>query len=151
MCWNDTFLCVILQLRLTVAEALGSMSHLMAHDKLEEQLPKLLPTILGLYKKNSEHYIISKVKPSSPFHNYRKCLLEVNRSTSYSIQVHMLFHPLWTVSILCSIKTWKCVIVFALFKQPAVTFIVRSDFMTSLWENPGLCTAWCSQILFVFV
>ncbi|XP_073782226.1 maestro heat-like repeat-containing protein family member 1 isoform X1 [Danio rerio] len=48
------------KLRLTVAEALGSMSHLMAHDKLEEQLPKLLPTILGLYKKNTEHYIISK-------------------------------------------------------------------------------------------
>uniref|UniRef100_A0A673MNJ9 Maestro heat-like repeat-containing protein family member 1 n=1 Tax=Sinocyclocheilus rhinocerous TaxID=307959 RepID=A0A673MNJ9_9TELE len=65
------------KLRLTVAEALGSMSHLMAHDKLEEQLPKLLPTVLGLYKKNSEHYIISKVKPSSPFHNYRKCLVEV--------------------------------------------------------------------------
>lgn len=51
------------------------------------------------------------------------------------------FPPLWTLFILCSIKTWKCVIVFALFKQPAVTFIVRSDFMTSLWENPGLCTA----------
>lgn len=48
------------KLRLTVAEAVGSMSHLMAHDKLEEQLPKLLPTILGLYKKNAEHYIISK-------------------------------------------------------------------------------------------
>ncbi|XP_052003052.1 maestro heat-like repeat-containing protein family member 1 [Xyrauchen texanus] len=48
------------KLRLTVAEAFGSMSHLMAHDKLEEQLPKLLPTILGLYKKNTEHYIISK-------------------------------------------------------------------------------------------
>uniref|UniRef100_A0A672K8G5 Maestro heat-like repeat family member 1 n=1 Tax=Sinocyclocheilus grahami TaxID=75366 RepID=A0A672K8G5_SINGR len=99
------------KLRLTVAEALGSMSHLMAHDKLEEQLPKLLPTILGLYKKNSEHYIISKVRPSSPFHNYRKCLVEVNRSTSYSVQVQMLFPPLWTVSILCcSVKTWKCVI-----------------------------------------
>ncbi|KAI2655146.1 Maestro heat-like repeat-containing protein family member 1 [Labeo rohita] len=53
------------KLRLTVAEALGSMSHLMAHDKLEEQLPKLLPTILGLYKKNSEHYIISKVLEAS--------------------------------------------------------------------------------------
>uniref|UniRef100_A0AAR2JL30 Maestro heat-like repeat family member 1 n=1 Tax=Pygocentrus nattereri TaxID=42514 RepID=A0AAR2JL30_PYGNA len=48
------------KLRLTVAEALGSMSHLMAHDKLEEQLPKLIPTILSLYKKNPEHYIISK-------------------------------------------------------------------------------------------
>ncbi|KAF4088237.1 hypothetical protein AMELA_G00080220 [Ameiurus melas] len=48
------------KLRLTVAEALGLMSHLMAHDKLEEQLPKLFPAILGLYKKNPEHYIISK-------------------------------------------------------------------------------------------
>ncbi|XP_031432555.1 maestro heat-like repeat-containing protein family member 1 isoform X2 [Clupea harengus] len=48
------------KLRLTVAEALGSMSHLMAHDKLEEQLPKLIPTILSLYKKIPEHYIISK-------------------------------------------------------------------------------------------
>ncbi|XP_072535589.1 maestro heat-like repeat-containing protein family member 1 isoform X2 [Salminus brasiliensis] len=48
------------KLRLTVAEALGSMSHLMAHDKLEEQLPKLVSTILSLYKKNPEHYIISK-------------------------------------------------------------------------------------------
>ncbi|KAL4616905.1 maestro heat-like repeat-containing protein family member 1 isoform X1 [Arapaima gigas] len=48
------------KLRLTVAEALGSMSHLMPHDKLEEQLPKLIPTIVSLYKKSSEHYIISK-------------------------------------------------------------------------------------------
>ena len=37
------------------------MSHLMANDKLEEQIPKLIPTILSLYKKNNEHYIISKV------------------------------------------------------------------------------------------
>ncbi|XP_063055853.1 maestro heat-like repeat-containing protein family member 1 isoform X2 [Engraulis encrasicolus] len=61
----DVLFCTWLQsrepkLRLTVAEALGPMSHLMAHDKLEEQLPKLLPTILSLYKKNPEHYIISK-------------------------------------------------------------------------------------------
>ncbi|KAM6967979.1 maestro heat-like repeat-containing protein family member 1 [Aplochiton taeniatus] len=48
------------KLRLTVAEALGFMSHLMANEKLEEQIPKLLPTILSLYKKNNEHYIISK-------------------------------------------------------------------------------------------
>lgn len=54
--------CVTLQLRLTVAEALGLMSHLMAHDKLEEQLSKLLPAVLSLYKKNPEHYIISKVQ-----------------------------------------------------------------------------------------
>lgn len=49
------------QLRLTVAEAVGSMCHLMASDKLEEQLPKLIPAILSLYKKNNEHYVISKV------------------------------------------------------------------------------------------
>ncbi|XP_068999386.1 maestro heat-like repeat-containing protein family member 1 isoform X1 [Embiotoca jacksoni] len=48
------------KLRLTVAEALGSMCHLMASDKLEEQIPKLIPVILSLYKKNNEHYIISK-------------------------------------------------------------------------------------------
>lgn len=49
------------KLRLTVADALGSMCHLMASDKLEEQIPKLIPAILSLYKKhNNEHYIISK-------------------------------------------------------------------------------------------
>ncbi|XP_034468232.1 maestro heat-like repeat-containing protein family member 1 isoform X1 [Hippoglossus hippoglossus] len=48
------------KLRLTVAEAVGSMCHLMASDKLEEQIPKLIPAILSLYKKNNEHYIISK-------------------------------------------------------------------------------------------
>lgn len=51
----------VFQLRLTVAEAVGSMCHLMASEKLEEQMPKLIPAILSLYKKNSEHYIISKV------------------------------------------------------------------------------------------
>nr|XP_004568167.2 maestro heat-like repeat-containing protein family member 1 isoform X1 [Maylandia zebra]XP_004568168.2 maestro heat-like repeat-containing protein family member 1 isoform X1 [Maylandia zebra]XP_004568169.2 maestro heat-like repeat-containing protein family member 1 isoform X1 [Maylandia zebra] len=48
------------KLRLTVAEAVGSMCHLMASDKLEEQIPRLVPAILSLYKKNNEHYIISK-------------------------------------------------------------------------------------------
>ncbi|AWO96969.1 putative maestro heat-like repeat-containing protein family member 1 [Scophthalmus maximus] len=48
------------KLRLTVAEAVGSMCHLMASDKLEEQIPKLIPAVLSLYKKNNEHYIISK-------------------------------------------------------------------------------------------
>ncbi|KAJ3597626.1 hypothetical protein NHX12_001144, partial [Muraenolepis orangiensis] len=48
------------KLRLTVAEAVGSMSHLMASDKLEEQIPKLLPAMLSLYKKNNEHFVISK-------------------------------------------------------------------------------------------
>ncbi|XP_014876245.1 maestro heat-like repeat-containing protein family member 1 isoform X3 [Poecilia latipinna] len=48
------------KLRLTVGEAVGSMCHLMASDKLEEQLPRIIPTIVSLYKKNTEHYVISK-------------------------------------------------------------------------------------------
>ncbi|XP_061806331.1 maestro heat-like repeat-containing protein family member 1 isoform X1 [Nerophis lumbriciformis] len=48
------------KLRLTVAEAVGSMCHLMASDKLEEQIPKVIPAMLSLYKKNNEHHIISK-------------------------------------------------------------------------------------------
>lgn len=56
-----SFYLLVFQLRLTVAEAVGSMCHLMASDKLEEQIPRLVPAILSLYKKNNEHYIISKV------------------------------------------------------------------------------------------
>ncbi|XP_068612025.1 maestro heat-like repeat-containing protein family member 1 [Brachionichthys hirsutus] len=48
------------KLRLTVAEAVCSMCHLMASDKLEEHIPKLIPAMLSLYKKNNEHYLISK-------------------------------------------------------------------------------------------
>ncbi|XP_013858806.1 maestro heat-like repeat-containing protein family member 1 isoform X2 [Austrofundulus limnaeus] len=48
------------KLRLTVAEAVGSMCHLMPSEKLEEQLPRIVPAIMSLYKKNTEHYIISK-------------------------------------------------------------------------------------------
>uniref|UniRef100_A0A8C7X9D7 Maestro heat-like repeat family member 1 n=1 Tax=Oryzias sinensis TaxID=183150 RepID=A0A8C7X9D7_9TELE len=48
------------KLRLTVADAVGSMCHLMPSDKLEEQIPKIIPTIMSLYKKNNEHYVISK-------------------------------------------------------------------------------------------
>uniref|UniRef100_A0A1A8FIU1 Maestro heat-like repeat family member 1 n=2 Tax=Nothobranchius korthausae TaxID=1143690 RepID=A0A1A8FIU1_9TELE len=48
------------KLRLTVAEAVGSMCHLMPRDKLEEQIPRIVPAIMSLYKKNNEHYIISK-------------------------------------------------------------------------------------------
>uniref|UniRef100_A0A672ZYM9 Maestro heat-like repeat family member 1 n=1 Tax=Sphaeramia orbicularis TaxID=375764 RepID=A0A672ZYM9_9TELE len=48
-------------LRLMVAEALGSMCHLMGSEKLEEQIQRLIPAILSLYKKHSnEYYIISK-------------------------------------------------------------------------------------------
>ncbi|XP_061112015.1 maestro heat-like repeat-containing protein family member 1 [Conger conger] len=48
------------KLTLTVTSALGSMSLLLAQDKLEELLPRLIPAILSVYKRNSEHYIISK-------------------------------------------------------------------------------------------
>ncbi|KAM9723202.1 maestro heat-like repeat-containing protein family member 1 isoform 1-T1 [Menidia menidia] len=48
------------KLRMTVAEAVGSMCHLMASDKLEEQIPRIIPAILSLYKKNNEHLVISK-------------------------------------------------------------------------------------------
>ncbi|NXA57418.1 MROH1 protein, partial [Nothocercus julius] len=48
------------KLRLAVVEAIGPMSYLMPSEKLEEQLPKLIPGILGLYKKHAEAFSISK-------------------------------------------------------------------------------------------
>ncbi|XP_035296589.1 maestro heat-like repeat-containing protein family member 1 isoform X10 [Cricetulus griseus] len=48
------------KLRLAVVAALGPMSHLLPSEKLEEQLPKLLPAVLGLYKKHAETFLISK-------------------------------------------------------------------------------------------
>lgn len=48
------------KLRLAVVEALGPMSHLLPSEKLEEQLPKLLPGVLALYKKHAETSHISK-------------------------------------------------------------------------------------------
>lgn len=48
------------KLRLAVVEALGPMSHLLPSEKLEEQLPKLLPGILALYKKHAETCHVSK-------------------------------------------------------------------------------------------
>uniref|UniRef100_A0A8U7NY87 Maestro heat like repeat family member 1 n=1 Tax=Corvus moneduloides TaxID=1196302 RepID=A0A8U7NY87_CORMO len=48
------------KVRLAVVAALGPMSSLLPEEKLEEQLPKLLPGILGLYKKHPEPFPISK-------------------------------------------------------------------------------------------
>ena len=45
-----------------MVDAIGHMTLIMANDKLEEQLPKLLPGITGLYKKHTEHYLITQVK-----------------------------------------------------------------------------------------
>ena len=49
------------QLRLAIVEALGHMTHLMARDKLEEQLAKILAGILGLYKRHSEPFHVTQV------------------------------------------------------------------------------------------
>ncbi|XP_010628834.1 maestro heat-like repeat-containing protein family member 1 isoform X2 [Fukomys damarensis] len=48
------------KLRLAVVAALGPMSHLLPSEKLEEQLPRLLPGVFGLYKKHAETFQISK-------------------------------------------------------------------------------------------
>uniref|UniRef100_A0A8C0L568 Maestro heat like repeat family member 1 n=1 Tax=Canis lupus dingo TaxID=286419 RepID=A0A8C0L568_CANLU len=48
-------------LRLAVVEALGPMSHLLPSEKLEEQLPKLLPGVVALYRKHAEAFHVSKV------------------------------------------------------------------------------------------
>lgn len=48
------------KLRSSVVEAVGQMSHLMPHDKLEEQLPRLIPGILNLYRKHSDHLHITQ-------------------------------------------------------------------------------------------
>lgn len=37
------------------------MSHLLPSEKLEEQLPKLLPGVLALYRKHAETFHVSKV------------------------------------------------------------------------------------------
>ena len=44
-----------------MVEALGAMSYLMPGEKLEDQLPKLIPAVLSLYKKHTESFYISKV------------------------------------------------------------------------------------------
>jgi hypothetical protein len=48
------------RLRMAVAEALGFMVHLLSSTALNDQLPKLLPGIMQLYRKHSEHYYISQ-------------------------------------------------------------------------------------------
>ncbi|XP_062575581.1 maestro heat-like repeat-containing protein family member 1 isoform X4 [Saccostrea cucullata] len=48
------------KLRLTIVEAMGHMTHLMAKEKLEEVLPRVLQGILGLYKKHPEPFHITQ-------------------------------------------------------------------------------------------
>ncbi|XP_064262515.1 maestro heat-like repeat-containing protein family member 1, partial [Passer domesticus] len=48
------------KVRLAVLEALGPMSSLLAPEQLQEQLPRLLPAVLGLYRRHPEPFPISK-------------------------------------------------------------------------------------------
>ncbi|XP_048576780.1 maestro heat-like repeat-containing protein family member 1 isoform X2 [Nematostella vectensis] len=48
------------KIRLAVVDAVGHMTHILSQDKLEEQLPKLLPGITNLYKKHTDHYLITQ-------------------------------------------------------------------------------------------
>ncbi|XP_056020899.1 maestro heat-like repeat-containing protein family member 1 isoform X2 [Ostrea edulis] len=48
------------KLRLTIVEAMGHMTHLMAKEKLEEVLPRVLQGILLLYKKHPEPFHITQ-------------------------------------------------------------------------------------------
>ena len=59
--WESLVVHVLPQLRMAVAEALGFMVHLLSSTALNDQLPKLLPGIMQLYRKHSEHYYISQV------------------------------------------------------------------------------------------
>lgn len=48
------------KIRLAVVDAVGHMTLIMANEKLEEQLPRLLPGITNLYKRHTEHYLITQ-------------------------------------------------------------------------------------------
>ncbi|XP_033626005.1 maestro heat-like repeat-containing protein family member 1 isoform X2 [Asterias rubens] len=48
------------KLRLIVVEALGNMSKIISQERLEEQTPKLIPSILNLYKKHHEPFFITQ-------------------------------------------------------------------------------------------
>ncbi|XP_077869460.1 maestro heat-like repeat-containing protein family member 1 [Saccoglossus kowalevskii] len=48
------------KLRLAIVDAVGHMTNLMTSDKLEEQLPRLIPGILGLYRRHNEPFHITE-------------------------------------------------------------------------------------------
>jgi len=50
------------QLRLAIVEALGHMSFVLVPARLKEYLPRLIPTILGLYKKHPDQpFVVTQV------------------------------------------------------------------------------------------
>ena len=44
-----------------MVEALGYSVHIISAEALNEQLPRLVPGVVQLYKKQSEHYYITQV------------------------------------------------------------------------------------------
>lgn len=42
-------------------ESIGQFVNIIAHDKLEADLVKIMQTTLGLYKKHQDHFIVSQV------------------------------------------------------------------------------------------
>ncbi|XP_022082273.1 maestro heat-like repeat-containing protein family member 1 [Acanthaster planci] len=48
------------KLRLMVVEALGHMSKIILQERLEEQVPKLIPSVLNLYKKHPEPFFVTQ-------------------------------------------------------------------------------------------
>ena len=48
------------QVRLSIVQALGHMTHLMSKDKLEENIHRLIQGITGLYRRHAEHHIITE-------------------------------------------------------------------------------------------
>ena len=43
-------------------DALGHMAYILGPTKLQEYLPKLLPTLLALYKKHQEPFHVTMVR-----------------------------------------------------------------------------------------
>ena len=48
------------KLRQTTIEALGYFANLITHDKLDTDVPKIIPGILALYKKHAEPFVVSQ-------------------------------------------------------------------------------------------
>lgn len=48
------------KLRHTTIEALGYFVNLIAHEKLDTEVPKIVPGLLNLYKKHSDPFIVSQ-------------------------------------------------------------------------------------------
>ena len=55
-------MCCVSQLRHAIVEALGQMVHVMTWQKLQDQLPKLLQVMTGLYRRHPEPYHVTQVR-----------------------------------------------------------------------------------------